>query len=138
MKFRYLRDEVFLVCVALYAVNRWAVKPHLPAGEFFLRGYFNDLLVIPCALPPLLLLHRLLGLRHTDAPPQAGEIALHVAVWSLFFELLAPIFVSRARADLWDVVAYCAGGALCWALWNRNALSPSVLAPRNLSGRLTT
>ena len=138
MKFRYLRDEIFLLSVALYAVNRWMVKPHLPSGEIVLRGYFNDLLVIPCALPPLLLAHRMLRLRHTDAPPQAGEIALHVAIWSLFFELLAPLLVRSARGDWWDVVAYATGGLITWLLWNRNSLPLRFLAPHNLSGHLTS
>ncbi len=132
--FQYLRDKIFLTSVALYAANRWLLKPHLPSGEVFFRGYFNDLLVIPCALPPLLLVHRLLRVRHTDAPPQAGEIALHLAVWSLFFELLAPMFVRNARGDAWDVVAYTAGGVLSWLLWNKSARPLDVLAPTNLSG----
>ena len=138
MKFRYLRDEIFLSSVGLYAINRWMIKPHLPTGEIFLRGYFNDLLVIPCALPPLLFIHRLLGLRHTDAPPQAGEIALHLAVWSLFFELLAPLLVVRARGDLWDVVAYATGGMMTWLLWNRRSFPLNILAPSNLSDRFTS
>lgn len=133
--FRYLRDRLFLTCVALYAVNRWVVKPRLGAGEHFLRGHFNDLLVIPCALPPLLLLHRLLGLRRTDSAPQGGEIALHLLIWSLFFEVLAPALVASARADAWDVAAYCAGGLAAWAFWNRRPLT--VAAPRNLTGHAT-
>jgi hypothetical protein len=136
MKFRYLTDRIFLLSVALYAVNRWAVKPALPADEVFLRGYFNDLLVIPCALPPLLFVHRLLRVRHTDAPPDAFEVTLHLFIWSIFFELFAPA-VSRARADVWDVVAYATGGFVSWALWNRGALRLPKLVPNNLSGRLT-
>lgn len=132
--FLYLRDRVFLTGVALYAANRWLVKPNLPPGELFFRGHFNDFLVIPCALPPLLYLHRKLSLRHTDAPPRAHEIALHLLVWSLFFELLAPRVVPSSRADAWDVAAYCAGGLVCWLLWNARALLPhKVAAPRNLT-----
>jgi hypothetical protein len=131
--FRYLRDPLFLMSVALYALNRWVVKPSLPSGELFFSGHFNDLLVIPCALPPLLLLHRRLGLRHADAPPAASEVAVHVAVWSVFFEILAPVFVRAARSDAWDVVAYCAGGLAAWLVWNRAALSGMIfVAPRNL------
>lgn len=131
--FRYLRDRLFLSGVALYALNRWALKPSLPADEVFFRGHFNDLLVIPCALPPMLLLHRLLGLRRTDEPPRAGEVALHLAVWSIFFEVLAPLAVSSARADAWDVVAYCAGGLAAWAAWNRREISSLVAAPHGLT-----
>jgi hypothetical protein len=135
--FRYLRDPLFLTSVALYALNRWVVKPSLPAGELFFSGHFNDLLVIPCALPPLLLLHRRLGLRHADAPPTAGEVATHVVVWSIFFETLAPVFVRAARADAWDVVAYCAGGLAAWLVWNRAALTSTIFAPRYLIEFLT-
>ncbi|HEX5708643.1 MAG TPA: hypothetical protein VFX96_15170 [Pyrinomonadaceae bacterium] len=134
--FRYLGDRLFLTSVALYALNRWVVKPRLATGEHFLRSHFNDLLVIPCALPPLLLLHRLVGIRRTDAPPQGGEIALHLFIWSLFFEVAAPLFVPSARADAWDVAAYCAGGLAAWAVWNRSLLR--VAAPRNLTGQVTT
>ena len=132
--FLYLRDRVFITGVALYAANRWLLKPSLPGGEVFFRGYFNDLLVIPCALPPLLYLHRRLSLRRTDAPPRAGEIALHLLIWSAFFEILAPRLIASARADAWDVVAYCAGGLVGWLLWNARALPPDrVGAPRNLT-----
>ena len=132
--FRYLRDSLFLASVALYALNRWLVKPSLPEGEVFFRGYFNDLLVIPCALPPMLLVHRLLGLRRTDRPPDAGEIALHLTIWSVFFEALAPVVVTSARADAWDVAAYCAGGLAAWAFWNRRELKSRIIAaPRGLT-----
>ena len=130
--FKYLRDPLFLTSVALYALNRWVVKPSLPAGEVFFSGYFNDLLVIPCALPPLLLLHRRLRLRHADAPPTASEVAVHALVWSVFFEVLAPLFVRAARADAWDVAAYCAGGLCSWLVWNRAALASTISAPLNL------
>lgn len=130
--FRYLLDRLFLTSVALYALNRWVVKPSLPAGELFFSGHFNDLLVIPCALPPLLLLHRRLRLRHDDAPPTASEVAVHVAVWSVFFEVLAPLFVRAARADAWDVLAYLAGGLFSWLVWNRAALTSTFFAPRDL------
>ena len=130
--FRYLRDGLFLTSVALYALNRWVVKPSMPAGELFFSGHFNDLLVIPCALPPLLLLHRRLRLRHNDAPPTASEVAVHALVWSVFFEVLAPAFVRAARSDAWDVVAYCAGGLFSWLVWNRAALTSKLFTPRNL------
>jgi hypothetical protein len=127
--FGYLRDRLFLTSVALYAANRWALKPALPAGETFFRGHFNDLLVIPCALPPLLLLHRRLGLRRDDGPPRADEVALHLLVWSIFFEALAPLFVASAKGDPLDVVAYCAGGLASWLYWNRAASACAATHP---------
>ena len=118
--FRYLRDGLFLLGSALYAINRWGVRPW--AHSAFLRGHFNDLLLIPCALPPLLLVQRRLGLRTDDRPPAAGEIALYLAVWSILFEVVGPHIVSRATGDPWDVVDYIIGGVLAGIWWHRRAL----------------
>ena len=78
--------------------------------------HFNDLLLIPCALPPLLLVQRWLRLRTNDSPPSPGEIALYLTVWSFFFEVLGPHITRRATGDPWDFMAY-AGGALIAGLW---------------------
>src|SRR5687768_1767088 len=87
-RFRYLRDPVFLAAVTLYLCNRWLLKP-LTAGEEagsagarFVHGYFADLLCVPFLLPPVLRLHRLLGLRRHDGAPTFQELLLHVAIWS--------------------------------------------------------
>ncbi|HVF51495.1 MAG TPA: hypothetical protein VNA19_15515 [Pyrinomonadaceae bacterium] len=121
MMFRYLRDPLFISGWCLYAFNRWLLKPHLPAGETFFRGHFNDLLLVPCVLPLLLLLHRRFSLRLTDAPPTAREVALHLLVWSIYFEFVGPLFFVAATADAWDVLAYWTGGLVAWAVWNRPA-----------------
>lgn len=130
-RFRYLRDPLCVTSWCAYACNRWLVKPRLPAGEGFLRGHFNDLLLVPSALPLLLWLHRKLSLRRTDAPPSFGETAVHLLVWSLYFELVGPAFYARATADWRDVLAYWAGGVIAWAFWNRpRKVLPSTSAPK--------
>ena len=132
--FRYLKDPLCLAAWCLYGANRWLLKPLLPAGEQFFRGHFNDLLLVPCALPAVLVLHRRLGLRDADAPPTGFEILFHLAVWSLFFELVAPLLTGRATADARDLAAYFAGGLAAWAVWNRPQLSlPQVFSLRSYS-----
>lgn len=116
-RFRYLGDGLFLLACALYAINRWGLKPRVSSP--FLRDHFNDLLLIPCALPPLLWLQRRLGLRTTDAMPALGEIALYFAVWSVLFEVVGPHLLRRATGDPWDVVAYAAGGIVAGLWWQR-------------------
>jgi len=118
--FHYLRDGLFLLACSLYAINRWGVSPHLHSG--FLRGHFNDLLLMPCALPPLLLMQRGLKLRMHDQVPSAGEIALYLAVWSILFEVIGPHLMRRATGDPWDVIAYVVGGILAGLWWNRRTL----------------
>jgi hypothetical protein len=117
--FCYCRDGLFVLCCLLYAVNRWVVSPH--AHSAFLRGHFNDLLLIPCALPLLLLLQRRLGLRTHDRIPTAWEITLYLAVWSLLFEVIGPHVIRRATGDPWDVVAYVLGGIVAGLWWHRPA-----------------
>ncbi len=120
-RFGYLRDPLFLTTCSLYALNRWLVKPHVHSS--FLRFHFNDLLLIPCALPPLLLLQRLLGLRQCDQSPSVSEILLYTTVWSLLFEVVGPHLVRRATGDLMDIVMYFCGAILAGLWWHRHRLA---------------
>jgi hypothetical protein len=124
-RFAYLRDPLFLTCCALYVTNRWLVKPHTQVA--FYRDWFDDLLLIPCALPPLLLLHRWLKLRGHDAPPTLLEIAIHLIAWSALFEWLGPHLMARATGDPADIVAYSVGGLVAglWWQWERFQRSPA-------------
>jgi len=123
--FRYLADPLFLCCMVSYALNRWALRPILPPDEAFFRGYFNDLLVIPCAIPPVLFLHRHLRLRSHDRPPTAFEIAIHLLIWSVILEVIGPRVYSKATADPLDVGAYCVGAVVAWLYWNRHLWLPA-------------
>jgi len=116
--FAYLRDPLFLVSCALYALNRWLVKPHLHV--IFFHSWFNDLLLIPCALPPLLLCHRWLGIRAHDASPSVCEIATHLVGWSVLFEVIGPHLIRGTTGDVWDVLAYTTGAATAWLGWRRD------------------
>jgi hypothetical protein len=82
--------------------------------------HFNDTLLIPCALPVLLFMQRRLKLRMTDELPTAGEITLHLVVWSILFEAIGPHIMRGVVGDPWDVVSYIAGGILAWFWWHRN------------------
>ncbi|HTH48049.1 MAG TPA: hypothetical protein VMB21_11090 [Candidatus Limnocylindria bacterium] len=113
-RFGYFRDPLFLVACALYALNRWAVKPHVHSP--FLRGQFNDCLLIPCALPPVLWLQRRFGLRTTDEFPTTAEVVFHLVVWSVLFEGIGP-HIMRTTGDIWDVAAYVAGALIAWGWW---------------------
>lgn len=114
--FGYWRDPACWLGCLLYALNRWLLKPRVDSG--FLHSHFNDLLLIPCALPLLLFIQRKLNWRQHDAPPTAGEIFGHVLVWSVLFEWLGP-HLMRTVGDIRDVLAYCAGAALAALWWHR-------------------
>jgi hypothetical protein len=117
--FRYLTDPLFVCCSFVYTLNRFFIKPVMPRDEVFFRGYLNDLLLIPCLLPPILFVHRKLSWRHTDHSPSAGEIFIHLTIWSLLFEYIGPRFYARATSDPFDVVSYTIGGLCGWVVWNQ-------------------
>ncbi|HEY1050785.1 MAG TPA: hypothetical protein VGE39_13540 [Prosthecobacter sp.] len=119
--FRYWSNLPFLLGCAAFAVNRWLVAPHM-AGGGFMRSHFNDLWMIPCALPPLLWLYRRLGLRAHDEPPSVSETLSHLIFWSAFCEWLGPVLVARSTGDPWDVVAYAAGALFAGLWWRRHSL----------------
>ena len=114
-RFGYGRDRLCWLACTLYAVNRWV----LPATwkNPFLRNYFDDLLLIPAALPLMLWLQRRLGLRKTDAPPDWREVLLHLVIWSFAAEVIGPRLFQRATGDAWDVVAYAAGAIIATLVW---------------------
>ncbi len=118
--FRYLRDPLFLVCVAGYFVNRFVFKPYIP--NEFSQGYLNDLICIPFWVPIMLAGMRRTGLRPDDAPPRAAEILVPLLLWSFLFELWLPrtdLFRGIAISDQLDILAYAAGAlgaALVWRL----------------------
>ena len=119
--FSYLRDPLFLVCCSLYALNRWVLKPRVHSP--FLHNHFNDLLLIPCALPPLLLLQRCLRLRENDHRPSLAEITLYLVVWSVLFEVIGPKIMPWTVGDPWDVAAYFMGGIIAGLWWHRPELT---------------
>jgi integral membrane sensor domain MASE1 len=115
-------DPACIAACACYAINRWLIEPHVSAS--WIHSWVNDAFLIPAALPLLLVLQRLLGLRMHDGPPTWGEILIHLVGWSLLFEWIGPMLNRHSTGDVLDVVAYTIGAiaAGCW--WNRARSSP--------------
>lgn len=116
MSFGYLRDRLFLTSCACYAINRWILKPRVDSG--FLRNWFNDLLLVPCAIPVVFWLFRTFHLRDHDHPPSLWDLASILVIWSLLFEWVGPRLVPHATGDWRDVLMYWTGGVLAWAFWH--------------------
>ena len=114
-RFCYFADPLFLLSCAAYAANRWGLKPHIHTS--FFHGYFNDVFLIPCALPLVLWLHRRLGLRSHDDFPRVTEIFFHLVVWSLLFEWIGPKLMRHVTGDPLDVVAYAVGAVGAALIW---------------------
>jgi len=115
--FGYWRDPLFLVCLAVYVVNRMVIKPNLHHYSPFFHGHLNDTLTVPVALPIFLLAYRLIGFRPDDEPPRWWEIALHVAVWIVFFKWFGPVVMHHGVADPIDSWCFAGGGLVAWVVW---------------------
>jgi len=116
-RFRYGGDIFCIVACVAYAANNWL----LPASwrTPFLRDHFNDVLLIPAALPLVLWLQRRLGLRNHDQPPRWSEIAVALALWSVAAETVAPHLFGGATADWLDVASYASGAVVAGLWWRR-------------------
>ncbi|HSI61838.1 MAG TPA: hypothetical protein VLE43_01930 [Candidatus Saccharimonadia bacterium] len=114
-RFRYLLDPLCLTGCALYALNRWVVKPRVEAE--FIQFHFNDLWLIPCALPLILWLHRKLGLRNHDGFPSVAEVLSHLVVWCVICEAIGPRWMPGTSGDLRDVYAYTSGALPALLYW---------------------
>ena len=125
MRFGYLRDPLFLACLALYFVNRWLLKSLWPAG--FCHSHLNDLICIPFWVPILVWLLRKAGLRASDAAPRSWEIVIPLLVWSAVFELILPYagpFREIAVADPADILCYALGALVAALTWRACYGSP--------------
>jgi len=114
-RFRYALDPLCLAACALYAANRWMVKPF--AASSFFHGQFNDMLLIPAALPFILWLQRRCGLRNHDAPPTVGEVTSHLVVWALLVEFIGPRWLHHGIGDPLDCLAYSLGALVACTMW---------------------
>jgi hypothetical protein len=118
VRFQYLRDPLFLGCVAFYLTCRLLLRPLLPHG--FLDAYGNDLICIPFWVPIMLWGMRKLGLRDHDLPPETHEIIVPLVVWSLIFEMWLPrtaAFGRLAVPDHLDVLCYALGALAASVFW---------------------
>ncbi len=114
-RFRYACDPLCLGACVAYAFGRWYLRHRVGAG--FWHDQFTDLLLIPAALPLMLWLQRRLGLRDHDGRPSWREIGLHLAVWSVAAELVAPHLFHAATGDWRDTVAYGVGAVVAGGWW---------------------
>ena len=138
MRFGYLRDPLFLACLAAYFVNRLILKP-FTSIEFF-HSYLNDLICIPFWVPIMLFLMRKVGLRRGDGPPEAYEVLIPLIGWSYFFEVYLPgqaPFAQLAIPDPFDVFYYAAGALLASMFWRWKYRAPRVHARAAQEERVT-
>jgi hypothetical protein len=130
MRFRYLKDPLFLFCLTLYFFNRWILKRYF--ANDFSHGYLNDVICIPFWVPIMLFIMRKIQLRKDDCAPTGAEVLIPLIVWSLIFELYLPtmpFFKHLATSDYRDIMSYTVGAlfaTLFWQFWYREEIKTTV------------
>ncbi len=117
MRFRFLLDPLFLLCVTLYVVNRFLLKPFCSSS--FVHNHLNDAICIPFWVPIMLWMQRCCGLRGNERP-SAEEIIVPLACWSWVFEIILPqteLFRDLCVRDSFDVVWYAVGAVMASVFW---------------------
>jgi len=118
LRFRYLRDPLFLACAAAYLVNRVILRRVWEGG--FVHDHLNDLICLPVWVPVMLWVERRLGLRRHDGPPEALEVIIPLLAWSWLFEIALPkteFFGRYCVADHRDILYYAAGALGAVFFW---------------------
>ncbi len=120
MRFRYLRDPVFLSSVLLYLVNRFLLKPN--SSHWFIHSYVNDFLCVPMLVPVTITLGRFMRFRRHDGPPNTMEIVFPVLIWSVLFEIVFPeldFWNQWVFGDPFDILCYCSSAVVAAHCWKR-------------------
>ena len=135
-KFKYLLDPLFLFSLIIYCINKLSFLKYGSWNYKFLIYYLNDLLLIPVAVPIVLYFSKVLKLRDIYSPPTFLEIIVPLAIWSISFEFVGPLYFGKGTSDPIDVFAYCLGGLISWLLWNREELFSIIVNKKITIGKL--
>ncbi|MBT5927893.1 MAG: hypothetical protein HOH33_14870 [Verrucomicrobia bacterium] len=92
--------------------------------------YWNDVWMLPCAIPLVLSVYNALGLRQSMEIPSGFEILWHGILWGLIAEFVGPLLFVHAVGDPWDLAAYAVGGFLLYFRWHLPITTESSLAIR--------
>ena len=134
MRFKYLHDPLFLVCVILYVSNRLFLKHTL--GIPFLYEYLNDLICIPFFVPIMVYFMRIIKIRRHDTPPTTYEIFIPLFIWSVLFEILLPqstFWKHWVTGDPYDVVWYSIGACVAAWYWHYSYREPRIITRKERS-----
>lgn len=106
-----IRSLVYLFFCLLFLGNQFIEAQQWSTP--FLRGYLDDILVIPIVLPFVLGLMRFI-FQHEVNYFSPFLITFTVVLFAIVFEFILPKYSSTYTADIWDVVCYAIGGMVFW------------------------
>jgi hypothetical protein len=121
------RNPFLQVCSFLYVLHT-VLRQFVQIENAFLNHYLNDLLCMPLVFGAAIFLQRNLVLRQPDYALNKWQTGLVTVYFSVMFEGVIPLFVSRYTADFFDVICYGLGS---WLFWYFGNLKGSALVQQN-------
>jgi hypothetical protein len=121
---RILRHPLFLLCALLFCLNR-----ALELGQVYiwpLYAYLDDLLCLPLTLSVILAAQRAY-FKDDEMTVPLAHIAFAVTAFSLFFEVLLPLYKKLYTADVLDIGAYALGAVFFQVYMNRPLAASAVM-----------
>jgi hypothetical protein len=116
IKLNLIAPTAIVIGGTLYLVHRVLIAFELAYHGWWIRGYVGDVLALVVCVPLFLSIQSIAGLRLPSHSIKLIDIVLFWFIFSVFFEMVAPMFWIHQTADAWDVVAYALGGAILWIL----------------------
>lgn len=129
---KLLLNPLFISCAALSGINKLVEL----AGYYipFIHGYMDDFFCMIVMLTPALFIQRKYVFNNCNYVFSKWHTIIAIAYCSIVFELILPLQSGQHTADLFDFVAYSAGGIVFHLSINKPQLMPSTsLAERNIS-----
>ncbi len=129
---KLLINPLFIACAALSGINKLVEISgyYIP----FIHSYMDDFFCMIVILTPALFIQRNYVFNDGNYVFSKWHTIIAVVYCSIVFELILPLQSSQHTADLFDFVAYSAGGIVFHLFINKPQLMPSTsLAERNIS-----
>lgn len=104
-----LRSPLFLSASVIFFLNQSLES--LEFSHFLLRGYLDDLVVVPIILSIAVSLMRMVY-KNENLKLDLGMIITSVVLLAILFELILPLYSPVYTNDLYDILCYTFGGVI--------------------------
>ena len=103
---------IIFICFLLYLLNKVVYYPNM-FMQSFMSSHFNDILcgILFPAYCNILLENRY-GLIN-----RLWKVESLLLVCGIFWEFIAPLFISYSVSDIFDIAAYMFGGFIYWIIY---------------------
>jgi len=129
---KLLLNPLFITCAALSGINKLIEL----SGYYIpiIHAYMDDFFCMIVILTPALFIQRKYVFNNENYVFSKWHTIIAVVYCAVVFELILPLQSNQHTADLFDFVAYSAGGIIFHLFINKPQLIPKVsLAERNIS-----